>query len=121
MHLPEEKRRRGFRQWFGCRPTLLQGRNDAGRVVRWTLEGGIGGPGLSPSALVNQLAEAGFPFSGQLWGVDQGPGRTWHDRHIGPANQLQHSQGVRHVLVAPTVAALDRNAERVDFRRLKQE
>jgi len=66
--------------------------------------------GAIPCAFISYLAIERFPSFDHLQAIDQGKHSARVHRDIGPADNLEHTQGVRHFLVPPLVAAHDGNS-----------
>ena len=108
----DEKIDRALRGGLGGRIPFRQLRNTGGRV------------GLRrhvPCAVIQDLSVDLFPGARTLFGAQQRMRRAGIDPHIGSSHQFQQAQGVRHFLIAPSVAGHDGDPQHFDLGRLKKD
>src|ERR1700722_14785073 len=74
-----------------------------------------------PGSLVADFAVEALPALDQLHAIDQRIDGAGNDGNVGSADQLEHSQRVRHLFVAPHIAADHRDAEDFNFGRLQED
>ena len=79
----------------------------------------IAGSGAIPCAFVSHLAVEGLPSFDCLQTIDQGKDSARVHRYISTADHFKHTQGVRHFLIPPLIAAYDRNSQGLDLGRVQ--
>ena len=89
-------------------------------MVRRAAYGALRGPALGPGALVEQRAIQLLPHPGALLGVDQRIDRARMYRYLRAPGDLQQPQRMAYLLVAPTIAARNRDTEHLDIAGLQQ-